>query len=400
MNCIYCDQIAEVDAAYAVRQAVYDLGSAAPRCSWHWRYHCGQCGNPAHFMALSYCPDKEAFFCARCAQGQEEIPGAFWAWNYYFSYRSPWSGQWLPALDRLEYEGRHPLQQVERIRVAQKALDRKPYLIRYPVRAIQWPGEQEATDDEVKANWNINAQRWDAMYDEDGDRNRRYFSDEPMLVMLGDVDGKRLLDVGSGNGYLCRKLARQGAIMTGVELSDKFMVMASQREAAEPLGITYHQGSASEMDFLPDGAFDKVVSNYVLMDIPDYLGALEHSYRVLRPGGIFVCVISHPCFTSGPGGWVMPARDTARREDWYALQVDDYFQRGPHLAIWGDFDPVLGFHRPLRDYWQAFAKVGFMVEGFEEPEITERGRRELPPSRVEFSRRMTYSCIFQLRKTG
>jgi hypothetical protein len=96
----------------------------------------------------------------------------------------------------------------------------------------------------------------------------------------------------------------------------------------------------------------------------------------------------------------MPARDTARREDWYALRVDDYFQRGPHLAIWGDFDPVLGFHRPLRDYWQAFAKVGFMVEGIEEPEITERGRRELPPSWIEFSRRMTYSCIFQLRKTG
>ena len=39
-----------------------------------------------------------------------------------------------------------------------------------------------------------------------------------------------------------------------------------------------------------------------------------------------------------------------------------------------------------------------MVEGFEEPSITERGRRELPPSRVENSQRMTYSCIFQLRK--
>jgi ubiquinone/menaquinone biosynthesis C-methylase UbiE len=349
-------------------------------------------------MALSYCPQKEAFFCATCAQGREEIAGPFWAWNYYFSYRSPWSGQWQPALDRLEYDGRHPLQQVERAELVQQALDEARNLMRYPPKIIRWPSGQEPTNAEVQANWNRNAQRWDEMYDEDGDRNRRYISDEPMLAMLGDVQGQSLLDVGSGNGYLCRKLARQGALMTGVELSDQFIAIALQRETTEPLGITYHQGSASEMDFLPDGSIDMAVSNYVLMDVSDYIRALEHIYRVLRPGGIFVCVISHPCFSSGPGGWVIPAPDTPRREDWYALQVDNYFLRGPYFAVWGDFDPVLGFHRPLRDYWQAFTETGFMVEGFEEPSITERGRRELPLSLIEYSQRITYSCIFQLRK--
>ena len=94
----------------------------------------------------------------------------------------------------------------------------------------------------------------------------------------------------------------------------------------------------------------------------------------------------------------MPAPDSPRREDRYALQDDNYFHRGPHFAVWGNFDPVIGFHRPLRDYWQAFREAGFTVEGFEEPSITERGRRELPSSLVENSQRMTYSCIFQLRK--
>jgi hypothetical protein len=47
--------------------------------------------------------------------------------------------------------------------------------------------------------------------------------------------------------------------------------------------------------------------------------------------------------------------------------VDNYFRRGPRFAVWGDFDPVIGFHNPLRDYWQAFTGVGFAVEGFEEP---------------------------------
>ncbi len=349
-------------------------------------------------MALAYCPAQNAFFCLNCAGETREIAEPFWAWNYYFTYRSPWTGQWQPALDRLEFERRHPLQNRKTSSRALAVLDHQTQFVRYPIKRLQWKAEHSVDDAAARANWNRNADRWDAMYDKDGDRNRRYISDEPMLALLGEVQGLKVLDVGSGNGYLCRKLARLGANMTGVELSDRFLAMASEKERARPLDITYHQGSASKMDFLPAESFDKAVSNYVLMDVPDYQAALVEVHRVLRPGGIFVAVISHPCFTSGPGGWVMPAPDTPRREDWHALQVDSYFQRGPRLTQWGEFDPVLGFHRPLRDYWQAFRAAGFIVEDFEEPSISERGRRELPPSRVEYSLRITYSCIFKLRK--
>ena len=263
---------------------------------------------------------------------------------------------------------------------------------------MSWRPNQEFTDTDVQASWNANAERWDALYDEDGDRTRRYQSDEPMLSLLGEVRSHRILDVGSGNGYLCRKLARAGAIITGVELSDVFLRIASDHEAQQRLGITYHHGSAADMDFREDSSFDKAVANYVLMDVLDYTGAIRHVFRVLRPGGCFVAVISHPCFASGPEGWVVPAPDSPRREDRYAYRVDSYFHRGPYLGQWGDLDPVLNFHRPLRDYWQAFCEAGFDVDGFEEPSITNRGRREFPVWRVEQSLRIPYSCIFRLRK--
>jgi SAM-dependent methyltransferase len=140
------------------------------------------------------------------------------------------------------------------------------------------------------------------------------------------------------------------------------------------------------------------VSNYVLMDVRDVEGALRNVYRVLRPGGCFVVVISHPCFSCGPGGWVIPAADSPRLEDRFAFRVDAYFQRGPVVAQWGHLDPVISHHRPLRDYWQAFADAGFTVDGFEEPSITERGLRELPVSRTDYSQRIPYSCIFRLIK--
>jgi len=398
MHCYYCDKIAAHDPGYVGTPALYDLGSAAPRCPRHWRYICGKCSTPAPFMATAYCSDVSQFFCARCATGQEEIPSPFWGWDYYFTYRSPWSGQWCSALDRLEFEGRHPLQQPEAVARCHAAISQEASLVRYPTRPVLWRVQQGFTDDDVRANWNVNATRWDATYDADGDKNRRYQSDEPMLALLGEVRGQRILDVGSGNGYLCRKLAKAGASMTGVELSDQFLRLARAHEIAEPLGITYYHGSVAHMAFLPDAHFDKAVSNYVLMDVQDYTAAVHHVLRVLRPGGCFVVVISHPCFACGPGGWVKPAADSPRREDRLAYCVDTYFHRGPYLGQWGDLDPVLSFHRPLRDYWQTFTEAGFRIEGFEEPSITERGRRELPPARVAQDLRIPYSCIFRLGK--
>ena len=217
-----------------------------------------------------------------------------------------------------------------------------------------------------------------------------------MLELLGEVRGLSILDVGSGNGYLCRKLARRGAVMTGIELSDEFIRMSLAREEADKLGTTYHHGSASEMGFLAECSFDKAVSNYVLMDIRDYEAAIRHVFRVLKPGGTFVSVISHPSFDGL--GWHRPAPDSPRREDQAAWLMDQYFIRGPHVLQWGNLDPVLSFHRPLRDYWQAFTETGFIVSGLEEPSITERGRRELPNRLVEKALRIPYSCIFQLTK--
>jgi SAM-dependent methyltransferase len=395
MRCFYCDRIERHVPTYAAQAAVFDLASEAPRCPRHWRMLCGRCGHPDHFMAVAYCPDAGQLFCRRCAIETREVPAEYWGYAYYIDYRSPWSSQWCPALDRLEFEGRSPLTGPE-VLAAVQAPDVD--LPRYPPRLEQWAVPQDFSEGDCQVNWNRNALRWDALYDDDGDRNRRYQSDEPMLEMLGEVAGRAVLDVGSGAGYLCRKLARQGARMTGVELSDEFLRLAREREAAQPLGITYIHGSVARMDFLPAGTFAKAVSNYVLMDVRDYEAAVAEVFRVLQDGGTFVAVLSHPAFGCGPSSWLAPCPDSPRTEDRTGFIVDDYFRRGPTFAQWGDLDPVLSFHRPLRDYWRAFQGVGFRIDDFEEPSITARGRRELPPSRIQHTLRVPWSCIFRLVK--
>ena len=351
-------------------------------------------------MSSAYCAETRRFFCSGCAIDRREVSKPFWVWKYHFAYQSPWSGRWESSLDRLEFDGRHPLQQEATEAQARKDVSTEEYLDRYPEQPLAWFPEHSAeyTEDDVRLRWNANADIWIAGYDEDGDANRRFLSDEPMLALLGEVTGRNIVDVGSGNGYLCRKLAKAGASMTGVELSDRFLEIAKTYEAQESHGISYYHGSVSKMGFLPTAQFDKAVSNYVLMDVLDYETAIQEVFRLLRPGGLFVAVISHPCFGSGPAGWVKPALDSPRREDRTGFWTDSYFYRGPMVCQWGDLSPFISFHRPLGDYWKAFTKAGFVVDAFEEPCITERGRREIAVSRLDYTQRIPYSCIFRLVK--
>lgn len=394
-SCFYCERIRRHQADHPVQPAGFDVGSEAPRCPRHWRMVCGRCGAADHFMAFGYSSAMGRLFCRTCAGGTRQEPAEFWGYHYHFVYRSPWTDEWSAALDRLEFEGRHPFPTPEALRAVTSP---ELYLIRSPRRPMQWRPSGEFSEADSRASWNTNAVRWAATYDADGDRNRRYQSDEPMLTMLGEVRGLTVLDVGSGNGYLCRKLARRGAAVTGVELSDEFLRLARDSEARAPLGITYIHGSVARMESLAAASFDKAVSNYVLMDVHDYETAVREVFRVLKRGGVFVVVISHPAFACGPADWVAPAPDSPRPEDRTGFIVDDYFHRGPYLAVWGDLDPVLSFHRPLSDYWRTFQAAGFRIEDFGEPSITERGRKELPPSHVERALRVPWSCIFTLVK--
>ena len=190
MNCYYCDKIKASDADYVSSGARYNTGSEAPRCALHWRYVWGKCGDPSHFMSAGYDPEARDFFCSSCATAVKEVADAVWAWKYYFRYSSPWSGQWSTALDRLEFEGTHPLKQAATKLAVQAAISQEEYLARYPERLGFWRSPRDVTDADVLAGWNAGAERWDADYDEDGDRNRKYQSDEPMLELIGDVSGK------------------------------------------------------------------------------------------------------------------------------------------------------------------------------------------------------------------
>jgi 2-polyprenyl-3-methyl-5-hydroxy-6-metoxy-1,4-benzoquinol methylase len=185
----------------------------------------------------------------------------------------------------------------------------------------------------------------------DGDFAKRHLLNPVLLRMLGEVRGRRVLDAGCGNGYLSRLLTGRGALVTGVEPAAALHDFAVELEAEHPLGIRYVPADLCE---LPDlgGPFDAVVASMVLPAVPDWVGAMRACLAALRPGGLFVFAVNHPCFEQL---WTTWRRHGEYRIDRY---LDGYDIDGPHGT---------DAHRTLSAYLTTLAGLGGRLREVAEP---------------------------------
>ena len=185
---------------------------------------------------------------------------------------------------------------------------------------------------------------------------------DTVLALAGDVRGRRVLDVGCGQGSATRALARAGALVTGTDSSSEMLAAARRHEDEQPLGIDYLRADGQDLSPLADESFDLVTCQLALMDIPDLDAVLVAVRRVLRPGGAFVAVISHPCFlapfaqtVSLPDG--RPARvvhEYLREQFWRSTNPEGVRRAGT-------------YHRTISTYVNALTRHGFALEEAMEP---------------------------------
>ena len=194
-------------------------------------------------------------------------------------------------------------------------------------------------------------------FGEQGDFAREHMLNPAIFAMLGDPYGKRILDAGCGQGYLCRLLAKRGASVVGIEPAEGWLQLAIAREAAAPMGITYIQEDLSSLDSQHShlGTFDVVIANMVFMDIPDDEPAIFNCIKVLKPGGSLIFSLSHPCFEEESASW---------GEQGY-VAVREYLRE--HIIPQTFASRV---HRPLGHYLNLIARSGCILRQVIEPGLT------------------------------
>jgi SAM-dependent methyltransferase len=133
----------------------------------------------------------------------------------------------------------------------------------------------------------------------------RYGPDGPTerdLRLLGEVRGKRVLDLGCGDGQAAVALAKQGAVAIAVDASAGQLARA--RDAADDNGarVEWHHGDLADLAFLRADSVDAVFSAFAIGEVDDLPRMFRQVQRVLRPNAPFVFSYEHPlslCANSG-----------------------------------------------------------------------------------------------------
>src|SRR5947209_2865479 len=114
-------------------------------------------------------------------------------------------------------------------------------------------------------------------------------SGEALVQRFGITKGLKLLDLGCGDGTTALPAAKLGADVLGVDIARNLVEAGNKRAAEHGLtGCTFQEGDASNLEQLPDKAFDLVISIFGAMFAPKPFEVASEMVRVTRPGGRIV----------------------------------------------------------------------------------------------------------------
>lgn len=111
-----------------------------------------------------------------------------------------------------------------------------------------------------------------------------------------------VLDLGCGVGDVMLPLSQRARLVVGLDIGEVNVAMTRKNLQVAEIGNAHVlQGSAAQLPF-EDGSFDTVIMADVIEHVPDIDFALAEMKRVLKPGGIGICVTPNASWLGFLGG--------------------------------------------------------------------------------------------------
>ncbi len=185
--------------------------------------------------------------------------------------------------------------------------------------------------------------------------------------IIGEVRGKKVVDMACGQGQFSRLLAEGGAFVTGTDIAHELIAIAEKKNKAHKFSSHYFVSPSHDLYMVQDASQDIVVCILALQNIEKLQETLHEVSRVLHPGGRFICVINHPSFrnpTHTHWGYDDAEHKQYRRVEEYLSESKIKIDMTPGSLKDKKF--TVSFHRPLQVYVKAFSKYRLMISRLEE----------------------------------
>jgi SAM-dependent methyltransferase len=186
---------------------------------------------------------------------------------------------------------------------------------------------------------------------------------EADLRLLGDVTGKRVLDIGTGSGANAVALARQGAHVIAIDRSEAQLSAARKLANTTEVRVEWHECDAADLAFLRADSIDLALAAGVVGEVEDLDRLLRQVHRVLRPGAPFVFSYDHPMALAvgreGARPGALPLGTLEVRRSYFDTQPVETEYEGERIRVWP---------RTIADVFSSLHRAGYRVEQLLEPD--------------------------------
>lgn len=212
---------------------------------------------------------------------------------------------------------------------------------------------------------------------------------EDYYKLLGNLKGKKVLEIGCGGAQCGIAMAKRGAKVTGIDISTEQLKFAKALAEKNKVNIKFYQGDIRKLSQIKCNTQDIVFTAWALHYVDNLLSCFKEARRVLKEGGLFVLSLDHPFY---------------RTIDSKTLKLkSSYFKTGKFVETFQDKSKhFVMYTHTISELYNTLAEAGFFVEKIIEPDSRKRysydvwyGLWDYTPKLLKF---VPPTIIFKARK--
>lgn len=180
------------------------------------------------------------------------------------------------------------------------------------------------------------------------------FEDE--LKFLGNIHGKKILEIGCGGAQCGIAMAKKGAKVIGIDISEEQLKFAKRLAEKNKVKIKFFRGDVKKLPQIRSNSQDVVFSAWALFYVDDLKSCFKEVHRILRNRGLFILALPNPYYS------IIDPKTLRFKKS--------YFETGKYIGKQRDKKKpkFVCYDRTISDIINLFIETNFNIERVIEPD--------------------------------